>query len=341
MMNELHRLNKMQREHYQHTLPENAERMTEPILEFVACADNQGGHRMAYWRWGDPQAPHVVVCVHGLSRQGRDFDELARTLVARAHGRIRVVCPDVVGRGQSDWLRDPGGYSVPVYAADVLAMLAQLHAAHPIAELDWVGTSMGGLIGMGIAGNAQLPMPAPVRRLVLNDVGPAVDPAAIARIGAYVGKGGHHPSVQAGADAMWALSTGFGEHTAAQWLALSRPMLVPAASRSPDGRSKVASAETDGPFVLHYDPAIGEPIRALTAADMAQGEAVMWALYDAITARTLLLRGADSDLLTRATAQAMTARGPHAQLIEFQHVGHAPTLVEAGQQRVVGDFLLG
>ena len=314
--------------------------MTEPTLESVACADNQGGHRMAWWGWGDPKAQHVVVCVHGLTRQGRDFDTLARALVERARGRVRVVCPDIVGRGESDWLRDPQGYQVPVYAADVLAMLAQLHAAHPVGMLDWVGTSMGGLIGMVIAGSPQLPLPAPVRRLVLNDVGPAINRQAIERIGAYVGTGGRYDSVEQASEAMWALSTSFGEHTPEQWLALSRPMLVPAASRSADGRAKVSAGVAAGPFVLHYDPAIGVPLRGLTPEATDQGEAVMWTLYDAIKARTLLLRGADSDLLSKETALAMTTRGPCARLVEFQKVGHAPTLVAPDQQRAVVEFLL-
>ena len=120
---------------------------------------------MAYWEWnatGDPQHPHVIVCVHGLTRQGRDFDVLAQRLSHQA----RVVCPDVAGRGHSDWLADPMAYQVPQYAADMLALLAQLHQEAPIATLDWVGTSMGGLIGMAIAGQPGLPLPAPVRRLV-------------------------------------------------------------------------------------------------------------------------------------------------------------------------------
>ncbi|MBS0454045.1 MAG: alpha/beta hydrolase [Proteobacteria bacterium] len=314
--------------------------MTEPSLRFVTCADTQGSHRMAYWEWGQPDAPHVVLCVHGLTRQGRDFDVLARALLERAKGNIRVVCPDVVGRGRSEWLQDPQGYQLPTYVADMLALVAQLQAQAPIVSLDWVGTSMGGLIGMAVAGSPQLPLAAPVRRLVLNDVGPSISQAAVERIGAYVGKSGAFPSMEAAADAMWLLSTSFGPHTREQWLELSRHMVVPAAQRSPDGSAKVDSAQVEGPVVLHYDPAIGAPIRAVTAEVTAQGEKIMWGLYDAITARTLLLRGAQSDLLTPETAQAMTRRGPGARLVEFENVGHAPTLVSPAQHGVVVDFLL-
>lgn len=280
---------------------------------------------MAYWQWGDPACAHVVVCVHGLSRQGRDFDVLARALVAHAGGALRVVCPDVAGRGQSDWLKDPMGYQVPHYAADMLALIAQLHAQAAIETLDWVGTSMGGLIGLAVCGQPGLPLPVPVRRLVLNDVGPVIEWQALVRIGAYLGHTGHFVSVQQAADAMWAISSSFGPHTPAQWLALSMHMVRP---------------HPEGGVTLHYDPAIAMPFRAVTAETAAQGEAALWQLYDAVTAQTLLLRGADSDLLAPATAQAMTQRGPRARLVEFAGVGHAPTLVATDQVATVQAFLL-
>lgn len=280
---------------------------------------------MAYWQWGNPTAAHVVVCVHGLSRQGRDFDVLAQALVARAGGALRVVCPDVAGRGQSEWLKDPMGYQVPHYAADMLALIAQLHAQAPVKALDWVGTSMGGLIGLAVCGQPGLPLPVPVRRLVLNDVGPVIEWQALVRIGTYLGQTGRFASVQQAADAMWTISSSFGPHTPAQWLALSEPMVRP---------------HPEGGVTLHYDPAIAMPFRTVTAESAAQGEAALWQLYDAVTAQTLLLRGADSDLLSPATAQAMTQRGPRARLVEFAGVGHAPTLVATDQVTVVQGFLL-
>ena len=164
--------------------------MPEPTLNYVPCADASGGHRMAYWQWGEPGAEHLIVCAHGLSRQGRDFDALAQALVTRARHPLRVVCPDVVGRGRSDWLKDPMGYQIPTYAADMLAMLAQLHQTAAIGVLDWFGTSMGGLIGMALCGTPELPLPVPVRRLVLNDVGPAIQWQALQRIGTYLGNTG-------------------------------------------------------------------------------------------------------------------------------------------------------
>ncbi|MDP1902347.1 MAG: alpha/beta hydrolase [Rubrivivax sp.] len=286
--------------------------MTEPRLSHVQCLDTRGLHRMAYWEWGDAANPRVLVCVHGLTRQGRDFDTLAQDLA----GEYRVICCDVVGRGQSDWLADPAGYAVPAYVADMVTLVARLG----VEQVDWVGTSMGGLIGLALA---SLPK-SPVRRLVLNDVGPVIQPVALARIGSYVGQPAHWPSVDAAADALWAISQGFGPRTREQWLALTRPQL------RPDG---------DG-YKPHYDPAIGVPFRAMTPAMAAAGEAMLWQGYDRITAPTLLLRGAESDLLSHETALAMTQRGPRARLHELPGVGHAPMLVQPEQRAVVRAFLL-
>jgi len=329
--------------------------MTQPSLNYVFCPHAAGGHRMAYWQWGRSGSAHVVLCVHGLTRQGRDFDVLAQALCEQADllasvpGGIRVICPDVVGRGESDWLKDPLGYQLLAYAADMLALLNQLQAEAPIKTLDWVGTSMGGLIGMLVcaqpvlnaaqpAAREQAPLldgeavalslPVPVRKLVLNDVGPALQAKAIARIGAYIGKAGHFNTLQEAADAMWEICQSFGPHTPEQWRALVRPMLKP------------VSPGTDSPMRLHYDPAIALPFKAATQDAAQQGEAMLWSLYDQITAQTLLLRGAQSDLLSPETAQAMTQRGPHAQLIEFEGVGHAPTLIAPDQVAAVARFLL-
>jgi len=297
--------------------------MSDPTLQFIHCPDASGGHRMAYWQWGNPACGHVVLCVHGLTRQGRDFDTLAQALCDQAKGQIQVVCPDVVGRGQSDWLKDPQGYQIPLYAADMLTLLAQLQPT----TLDWVGTSMGGLMGLALAGAPDLPTFARVRRLLLNDVGPVIEWQALQRIGQYLGRVAVFESEQQAADALWAIASSFGPHTPAQWLALSRPQLKPLDDGS-------------GRFTLRYDPALAAPFKAITAESAAQGEALLWQAYDQITARTLLVRGAESDLLSKATALAMTQRGPKARLLEFAGVGHAPTLVAADQVQAAVSFLM-
>jgi pimeloyl-ACP methyl ester carboxylesterase len=277
---------------------------------------------MAYWDWqptGLGSSQHAVVCVHGLSRQGRDFDVLARAL----QSHVRVVCPDVAGRGHSDWLADPMAYHLGTYAADMLALLAQLHA-QGVQTIDWVGTRMGGLIGMALAAQPAVGL----RRLVLNDVGPAIESAALLRIGTYLGLGRSFTSVEEGADYLWTISASFGPHTPDQWLALCTPMFRQSSDR----------------WHFHYDPDIAVPFKALTQASApeatAQAEAQLWHLYEHIAAPTLLLRGAESDLLSPATAQAMTERGPCAKLVQWPGVGHAPTLLAPEQVNCVMAFLL-
>jgi pimeloyl-ACP methyl ester carboxylesterase len=285
---------------------------------------------MAYWRWGDANARHLVVCAHGLTRQGRDFDRLAQALVAQSPEPVQVICPDVVGRGRSEWLSEPALYQIPQYAGDMLAMLGQIQyqlgADKPLQALDWVGTSMGGLIGMVLAGQPGLPLPAPIRRLVLNDVGPAIAWGSVQRMQSYVGQSGQFRDVDEAAAALWSLSTGFGPVPADVWREMSVHMLRPG---------------SDGAVTLHYDPAIGVPVRAMTPEAAAAGEATLWALYDQIQAKTLLIRGQDSDLLTPETATAMTERGPRAQLDTWPGFGHAPTLTGDDQIAVVAKFLLG
>jgi len=284
-----------------------------PRLHRVQCLGARGLRRMAYWEWGDPANERVLVCVHGLTRQGRDFDTFARAM----EREYRVVCPDVVGRGESDRLTDPAGYQVPAYVADMVTLIARLD----VRSVHWVGTSMGGLIGLVLAGLAE----SPIARLVLNDVGPTIDAAGVARIASYVGQPLKWPSEEAAADYLLTISKGFGAHTREQWLALTRPML---------------RREGDA-FRLHYDPAIAFALRAITPSAAAAGEAALWAAYDAVRCPALIMRGADSDLLSRATADEMRSRGPKARVHEIIGVGHAPTLVAPEQIAVVREFLLG
>ncbi|MEO6407811.1 MAG: alpha/beta hydrolase [Burkholderiaceae bacterium] len=291
--------------------------MTEPRLSFVQCLDSRGLHRMAYWEWGDPANPRVLVCLHGLTRQGRDFDTLARALC----DTYRVVCPDVVGRGRSDRLADPAGYQIPSYLADMVTLLARLNAS----RLDWVGTSMGGLVGMLLGAQPG----SPIGRMVLNDVGPKIEFEALQRIGTYLGVAQRWSTVDEAADYLRSISTGFGPHTREQWLALTLPMLV-----------READACGGATYRSHYDLDIALPFRSITPQSAAAGEAALWRAYDAIACPTLLLRGAESDLLTTETARAMTARGPKARLREFAGIGHAPTLVAPEQIDVVREFLL-
>lgn len=278
----------------------------------IDCLHPGGTHRMAYVEWGDPANPRVLICVHGLTRCGRDFDDLAQVMAAD----YRVVCPDVAGRGRSDWLPDPNLYTLPQYGADMLTLIAALAPA----RLDWLGTSMGGLIGMGIAAQPA----SPIGRLVLNDVGPVLTAASLQRIGQYLGNAPRFDSYAQIEGFVRAVSAGFGTLSDAQWQHLT---------------THVIRRAGDDKFEFVYDPTIAVAyIQALVASGGRDID--FWPLYDLIACPTLLLRGESSDLLTRETAQAMTQRGPRAQLVEIAGVGHAPTLMAAEQIEIVRRFLL-
>jgi pimeloyl-ACP methyl ester carboxylesterase len=265
---------------------------------------------MAYREWGDAENPDVLICVHGLARSARDFDVLARALC----GRYRVVCPDVVGRGDSDWLADAQLYQVPQYLQDMVTLIARLD----VERVHWVGTSMGGLIGMALAAQKD----SPVAKLVLNDAGPVIAHAALVRIGEYLGTDPRFPSVAAAEQVVRAISAPFGPHSDAEWRFLTETVL-----RRTD----------DGSWRFHYDPKIAEPYRTSVPAE---GDIELWPMWEAVRCPTLVLRGAQSDLLSRETAQAMTQRGPKAKLVEFAGVGHAPTLMHDDQIAIVRDFLI-
>ncbi len=275
----------------------------------VQCIIQSGLHRMAYTEWGDPANGRVLVCVHGLSRCGRDFDTLARAL----SGHYRVVCPDVPGRGMSAWLKNPMEYQVQTYVADMVTLLARLDAD----SVHWVGTSMGGLIGMTLA---SLPE-TPVQKLVLNDVGPIIAAASLARIGEYLGKAPQFADFATAVEYIRAVSVTFGKHSDDEWTVLTE---------------HVVRRQPDGSYRMHYDPAIAVPFMAAKP----DKDIELWNYYDAIKCPTLVIRGAQSDLLRRETLQEMAGRGPRAKTVEIPDVGHAPTLMHADQIAIVRDFLL-
>ncbi len=281
----------------------------EPRQHFVQCLSPKGLHRIAYLEWGDAANDNVLVCVHGLTRCARDFDNFARAM----SDRYRVVCPDVAGRGNSGWLADPMGYQIPQYVSDMVTLIARLD----VEKVDWVGTSMGGLIGLGLAAQPD----TPIRKLVLNDAGPVVTKVSLERIATYVGVAPAFPGIEAAEQYIRAVSASFGPHTDAQWRFLTEVVV----RRQPDGSYK-----------MHYDPKLAEPFKRL----MPEGDLELWPLYDAVRSPMLVVRGAESDLLTRATCEAMKTRGPKAKIVEIEGVGHAPTLMHTDQIEVVRQFLV-
>jgi len=291
--------------------------MVEPRLHSVQCSSPAGLHRVAYKEWGDPHNPKVLVCVHGVTRVGDDFDHLARALC----DEYRVVCPDVVGRGRSGRLRDPAWYTVPQYVNDMVTLVARVTAPGAMESVHWFGTSMGGLIGMVLASLED----SPITKLVLNDIGPVLDRAAMARIGEYIGQDVRFPSFEAGAAYVKAVSASFGPHSDDEWAKLAGDVL----RRSDDGQ-----------WVRHYDLGLAQPFQATTPERAQQDESALWAAYDAIRCPTLLVRGEHSDLLSRESARQMAARGPLPRLVEIAGVGHAPTFVHERQIAVAREFLL-
>lgn len=268
---------------------------------------DRGFHRIGYVEWGSAAAERTAVCVHGLTRNGRDFDPLAQSL---AEAGWRVVCPDVVGRGRSDWLADPAGYGHPQYVADMAALIARLD----VERLDWIGTSMGGLIGMTLAAMPR----SPIERLVINDIGPFMPKEALDRIAAYLGNAPTFSDLTGLEAHLRDIHAPFGPLTDAQWAQMA------AHSQRP----------VEGGLALHYDPAIAEAFGKPPFDDIE-----LWPVWDRVTCPTLVLRGVDSDVLPAETAAEMAERGPRAEVAVIEDCGHAPALMDDGQIAVVRDWL--
>jgi pimeloyl-ACP methyl ester carboxylesterase len=283
--------------------------MSEPTLHRVLCASPQGIHRTAFWEWPCQLGSHspVLFCAHGLTRNGRDFDLIAQ----RLSRYFRVIAVDFVGRGESDRLADSAGYAVPQYLADSLCVIARLG----VEQVNWLGTSMGGLVGMVLA---SLPK-TPIKTLVLNDIGPEIAPEGLQRISTMVGKAPKLNDYEQAKAIVVANSATFGEHSAAHWDLFVKHYVVKRGDQ----------------WVFNYDPAIVHGTR------QSQREPInLWPYYDQIKANTLVIRGATSDLFAPDIAEQMTQRGPRAQLVEIPGVGHAPTLLPSDQIDVIENFLV-
>jgi pimeloyl-ACP methyl ester carboxylesterase len=272
----------------------------------IRVAGPDGDYGLSYAEWGHPDAARIIICVHGLTRNGRDFDHLATVLQDHA----RVICPDMVGRGLSDPLGDPEHYALPTYVAHMLQMLDKLE----LREVDWVGTSMGGLIGMGVAASG-----APIRRLVLNDIGPFIPKAALEHINIHLGLSLSFASLDALEAHLREVHAGFGPLSDAEWRHLAEHS---------------ASRREDGMFRLSYDQRLAEPMKRGPIEDVD-----LWPVWDQIRCPVLVLRGTKSNLLLAATAAEMTRRGPGAEIVEIDGTGHAPALMAKDQIAIVRDWL--
>lgn len=276
------------------------------ISHFFLGHNPLGFHRVAYTEWGQRTTKAPVICVHGLARNGRDFDVLASHL----QNTTQIFCPDIVGRGQSDWLGDRSLYGYPQYINDMTALMARTGRE----AVDWVGTSMGGIIGMFMA---SLPK-CPIKRLVINDVGPFIPLTALQRIATYIGSPPHFTIKAEGEAYLRKIYAPFGITKDADWRHMATHSL---------------HQTKEGLWTLAYDPAIAAGFTNLTQ------DVDFWSVYDQIKCPVLVLRGAYSDILPRETAQQMTERGPKAHLVEIANIGHAPALMDDAQINVVRDFL--
>jgi pimeloyl-ACP methyl ester carboxylesterase len=284
-------------------------RAPDPRQDFVLGISKRAFHKIAYTDWGPANAKRVAICVHGLSRQGRDFDRLAAALVTKGY---RVICPDLVGRGRSDWLPDANEYGLPQYCGDLAVLLSRIGAE----EIDWIGTSLGGLIGIVMAGIPQ----SPVKRLVINDVGAFLPWAALYRIGTYLREAPHDFSDLAAAEAHFRITLApFGDLADDEW----KHLTAHSVERTPDGRLRMLC-----------DPGIAQAFRGSLFYNLS-----LWKYWDVITCPTLVLRGEKSDLLMKDTADQMTKRGPKAKLVTIPGVGHAPALLDPEQIAIVTDWL--
>ena len=277
---------------------------------YVQCTNGDASHRMAYHAWGNPNNSKVLICVHGLTRRGSDFKTLAEAMCQDYY----VVCPDIVGRGDSDRLTNPMQYAVPQYVADIAELVKKLG----VSQVDWFGTSMGGLIGMVYAA-----MPnSPIRRMLINDVGPKIEPEAIKRLGSYVGQPFAFVNRADALERLNQICASFGEHTPQEWEIYNGPMLVQRA----------------GMWIMHYDPNISVPFASVNPIMAKAGEMAMWHAFKQIHVPMLIVRGGDSDLLSAATVAEMCKVNPYARSIEIPNVGHAPAFVKAEQVALAKEF---
>ena len=290
-----------------------SESTAAPRQQYVQCLSPAGLHRIAYTEWGDAANPRVLVCVHGLTRSGRDFDRFAAAMA----DEYRVVCPDVAGRGLSSWLLDPRGYGVAQYVADMVTLIARTG----VEQVDWFGTSMGGLVGMALAG---LPG-TPIRRLLLNDIGPHIEPASLERIGQYVGGDLRFATLQEGIDNAALLAASFGPLSPEEWREINTPLLH----------------EVDGQWRYRYDPRIAEPFKLATPEQNEAGEKFLWHAFATFEGPVLVVRGALSDLLSRETVAKMVQTGRNVSSVEIDGVGHAPAFLAADQIAIARRFFDG
>ncbi len=280
--------------------------------------ENQSDRHIAFTEWGDPDNPHVIICIHGLTRNCRDFDFFAQAMQADC----RIFCVDIVGRGQSDWLNHAHDYeNNQIYLSDAITLMTHIRnqTSSEKIKLDWIGISLGGLIGMLLATQSALPIP--INRLVISDIGPLVPITAMRRMADYVGKDPRFKTFAEFDTYIRQIARSFGSFTEAQWQHLAQHSM----RKYPDG--------TVG---FRYDPRISISFKD----KRLQQDVDLWEYWDRVHIPTLVLRGIESDVLSVDTAKKMQQRGPKATIVELPGIGHAPILFDQKQITIVKNFLL-
>lgn len=280
--------------------------MSEPTDHFYFGLSNEGFHRNYYRQWGDPDNDNIIICVHGVTRLSRDFDTLAEALSSE----YRVICPDIVGRGYSDWFGNQQNYNFLQYCADMNALIAHINAD----KVHWIGTSMGGLIGMILSAMSQ----TPIQSLILNDVGPDLKRIELQRLGKYIGKAPTFNNQKELFDYYKETYQAYGRLPAKQW----------------KNMALYSSFEEDYGYRIHYDPKIGDAFRKSYSFYNFD----LWRYWDEIDCPSLLIRGELSTFFTEKTAEKMCIRGEDVQFQRVKNIGHAPLLNSKSEINFIRKF---
>lgn len=272
--------------------------------------DSQAFHNMVYYEWGDPNNPKVLLCIHGLFRNARDFDTLAETLSSH----YRVICPDMIGRGLSDKVTNPKDYNILTYLSDIAILLAHLG----ITQIDYLGTSMGGIIGMVMAAMHH----SPIKKLVLNDIGPFVDAKALQEIVTYGTEGSKRSFETLGEVEVYLKKTysSFAQLSPEQWNHLAECGVWQNSNKQ---------------YELAYDPKIIENVRLAIQNNIPQ-----WALWSSIQCPILVLHAALSNVLSEDTVLKMQQLQPTLKTIKIPNIGHPVSLMKKEEIDWVEEWLI-
>jgi len=280
--------------------------MSSPRDNYFYGLSNEGFHRLYYREWGNPDSEHTIICVHGVTRISQDFNALAKTLSKK----YRVICPDVVGRGFSDWLGNKQNYNFLQYCADMNALIAHLK----INKVHWIGTSMGGIIGIILSALQN----TPIQSLILNDVGPDLKRVELQRLGKYIGRAPVFETKDELFEYYKEIYQSFGELNTKEW----------------EKMAEYSSFRESSGYRMHYDPKIGDAFRASYSFFNFD----LWKYWDEIECPSLLIRGKESTFFPLKTAEKMISRGADISFIEVEDIGHAPTLRTPYEIKHIQDF---